>query len=156
MQTITAILNNIAAIPPEVWLTIGGVIGASALQQKIKKWFQLQNPKFLVFLTGLFSLLGAVMVAALGWISTQPELMVSYGAIWFTGMTIAYRYFVQPVGAVLGKWNGEVKAYRAYKKDKNGDLVPNLTIPDDIVAEAPVAAIQTAPEPEAEAGVFQG
>lgn len=154
MQTITGILNSIAAIPPEVWITIGGVIGASAIQQKIKKWFQLQNPKFLVFLTGLFSLLGVVMVAAIGWINTQPQLMVSYGAVWFTGMTIAYRYVVQPLGETLGKWNGEVKAYKAYKSAQSGELVPELVVPEDIVNAAPVAPV--AATVESDPNVFQG
>jgi hypothetical protein len=118
MDVITSIINGIGNVPAEAWASIFAIVGVSAFQQKIKNWLVLENPKVLVFMTGVFSLAGAVVPAVLGWMSAQPADLVSHSALWFTGMTLAYRYVIQPGQKSLDSWKTDVAKYKAYKSNK--------------------------------------
>lgn len=112
---IDQIVNVYHQIPPDVWALVLGAVGASALQQRIKNWFELENPKVLVLLTTTFSIAAAVVPAALGYLSANPGALGTHTAMFFTGMTLAYRYVIQPASTKLGSLKVNRAQYQAYK-----------------------------------------
>lgn len=103
------------SIPPDALALLLGVIGASALQQKIKNWLELENPKVLVLLTTTFSLAAAVVPAALGYLGANPGALGTHTAMFFTGMTLAYRYVIQPGSVRLESFKADRAKYQAFK-----------------------------------------
>lgn len=103
------------SIPPDTIALVAGVLGLSAFQQKIKNWLELENPKVLVLLTTTFSLAAAIIPAALGYLGSNPGAIGAHTAAVFTGMTLAYRYIIQPSSARLGSFKDDVAKAKAYK-----------------------------------------
>lgn len=118
MDFIISVINGIQNVPPAVWASLAGVVGLSAFQQKIKNWLELENPKVLVLMTTVFSLGGTVMLAVLSWMSATPAHLTGAFGLWFTGMTLAYRYVVQPGQTYLAQLKEEKEKYKSYKLQK--------------------------------------
>lgn len=102
------------AVPADVWALLAGSVGASALFQKAKKYLT-DNPKVLVTITTVLSFAAAVVPAALGYLSANPEALGYHTATFFTGMTLAYRFVVQPLSVKMAKFRSDVEKYRAFK-----------------------------------------
>lgn len=111
MDLVNWIIDNKEAIG----LILGPILG-SALIQKIKTFFKLDSPKLLVFITALISFAAAVIPAALGWLAANPGSLGTHTAEFFTGLTLAYRYVIQPavkVRAAVVQYNAELPAKEA-------------------------------------------
>lgn len=162
MDVITSIINAIGNVPAEAWASIFAIVGVSAFQQKLKHWLEIENPKVLVFMTSVFALAGAAIPAMLGFISANPGTMAGDAALWFTGLTLAYRYVVQPGSVALENWKGDVAKYKTYKANQEAAALPVADATtaelDDILDNKPAPAeIETpAPVPAGVATEFDG
>jgi len=110
------IINSFQSIPPDVWALIFGSIFTSGVQQKIKNWLELENPKVLVLITGVFSFAAAVIPAALGWLGANPAVIGTHTALFFAAMTLAYRYVIEPGSNKLNQLKIERAAFLQYER----------------------------------------
>lgn len=138
IQTIT---NTIHATAPYA-AALAGILGLSAFQQKLKHKLELENPKVIQLITVLFAAAGAVVPAFLGWFGTQD---LGYkGTVIFTGLTLGYRYVIEPGNVALDKWRKERAELAAYKARSAAQadgvaVVPDMGVPAELVATPVVA-----------------
>lgn len=113
-----SIVQAYQSIPPDTIALIAGAVGLSAFQQKLKNWLELNDPKVLVLLTTTFSLAAAIVPAALGYLGSNPGAIGAHTAAIFTGMTLAYRYVIQPSSTRLNSFKEDVARAKAYKASR--------------------------------------
>lgn len=141
MEVLTQVVDFITAIPVDtVWYLLGS-IGLSAFLQKVKHWLTVENPKLLVTLTAFLSFAGAAVPAFLGWLQANPTVLGTHSAVIFTGMTLGYRFVVQPLSSFIGD-------FKEFKASKNTATA--------VVDGSTTQTVVEAPAPKPATPVFEG
>jgi Na+/melibiose symporter-like transporter len=130
MQSILHALNSIS---PDAWgvvvQTLVSALIVSPLFVGIKKWFQVDGEKKMLFLV----MLGSMGAAAVAYMLTVPQfapwIILAQGWLVFATTQPVYMYFVKPVFKNLGSWFTGKLAEAAAINEAKGAAVPATGLP---------------------------
>lgn len=144
LDVLTWVVSIPTLLPPEAWAVLGSAIGVSVVMQTIKSKLEMTNPKTIVLVTTILSLVVTAFAMFISNAEANPQLLGEYTTATLGIATIVYRYLVQPSYAFLL----DVREFQESKK-----------VPTDVATDEPLnstQAIETAPATITSPGQFQG
>lgn len=157
LNSLPNLINFVASLPPEFYITIASALGVTGIVEAIKHWADIQGPRVLMLLTLALSCVAAGLEYVMTDASNDPTAFGSYTTLIVGAATILYRFVTQPSLQYARTIRDKRRAERNDRiqsilenampaADFLEDELPTSTHLDPEPVAAPAAAAQTSAE----------